>query len=326
MKKLDWNKINQTEKFPSKADQPLAGKVKSKKVTLVVGPIHVSRKRINQIISKESDSSVIFGVLKDEWVPGLENCLQFSPLNEDELQRAIKLSGNVTVLSHFHKDVKYIIKEMQPGKVIFINGSWKGQIHYTSMYWKAIDVGARIELTSPFASEREAKRFEKSVSDKLNSQMKKLGKKRNDYAAKELLQMTEYVAKCSWDWIGQIGAVLAKKGKVLATGFNRVLPYQAYQMHEGSIRERLQIPAQEMIETQLTNHAECEVLEEVREKKLNIAGATLYINMFPCPVCAKILARTDIREIIYSQDHNLGNDIGYKILQMSGKKLKRLVL
>jgi len=237
------------------------------------------------------------------------------------LKRAADSAERLAGMKHFHKDAKYIIRELKPKKVLFVNGSWKGQIHYTSMYWEAVNNYIKVELISPFASDLEAKSWERKASIDITT----LYKKTKKYTDKELLEIAHQVSKASWDWIGQVGAVLARNGRILSLGYNRVVPYQAYQMHFGSIRERLFTPAQEMIETQMTNHAECEILETVRREKINLKNSTLYINMFPCPVCAKMLARSEILGIVYSHDHNLEHDFGYKCLLACGKKLKRIV-
>jgi len=140
---------------------------------------------------------------------------------------------------------------------------------------------------------------------------------------KKLVEGTRHIA--NGDLKHQVDIAGSDEIGELAVAFNRVVPYQAYQMHFGSIREKNHIPAQEMLETQLTNHAEVEILELARRQRINLKGATFYINIFPCPICAKMLSRTEINGITYSQDHNLGNDIGYKVLKISGKKIKRVV-
>ena len=158
------------------------------------------------------------------------------------------------------------------------------------------------------------------------SNIRKLFSERKRYTDEEIMSLAYGISRFSWDWIGQIGAILARNGIIKAFAWNRVLPYEAYQMHEGAPREKLQIPSQEMIETHLTNHAECEILEMCRRKKISMKDAFLYINIFPCPICAKNLSRTDIKGIIYAHDHNLSNDIGYKVLKASGKVFKRLLI
>lgn len=313
---LDWNKLRDK-------DKKKLSEVKS--IAFIAGPVCVSKRRIKQIVADLAGARLLFGCLKDEGIPDLEGSLHFQPLELKELTKALDKKLNVSILCHFHKDIKHIIKELKPSKVLFVNGSWKGQIHYRSEYWKAVDVGAKIELISPFMSDREAKNYERRAKSGERG-AKQLYKKRERYSDEQLIELAWEIRKFSWDWIGQIGAVLARKGKVLAVAWNRVLPYEAYQMHVGSPREAKQIPSQEMLETQLTNHAECEILEIARRNNINLNGTSIYINLFPCPICAKNLSRTEIERIVYSQDHNLGNDIGYKILEMSGKKIKRIVV
>lgn len=313
MKSLDWNKL-------SDKDKKLISK---KSITYILGPVNMSVKRIRSIYHAQK-GYILFGCLKDEEIPGLEGSCQFAPLQLKRLTQAFKTIKKVDILEHFHKDARYIIKELKPQKVLFVNGSWSGPIHYKSMYWKAIDAGAKIDLISPFKDEREAKRYEKKMITENYEQ--DMFSERKRYSDRDIMDLTFRISRFSWDWIGQIGAILARDGIIKAFAWNRVLPYEAYQMHEGAPREKMQIPSQEMIETHLTNHAECEILEICRRKKISMKDAFLYINIFPCPICAKNLSRTDIKGIVYAHDHNLANDIGYKALKASGKVLKRLVI
>ena len=315
MRILDWNKLTDKRKKEIK---------ECKNRVYIMGPVDMSKERVMQL-AKLYKGNIIFGCLKDDEIPDLESSFQFMPLKLIKLIDILKNNKDISILKHFHKDTKYIIKELEPLRVVFINGSWAGLIHYNSFYWAAVDRNAKIELISPFVNEKEALGYQKGIY-KSRISHNKLYVKNKKYKQEDLMKLTFKISKYSWDWVGQIGTILVKKGRILAATWNRVLPYEAYQMHFGSIREKKQIPSQEMIETHLTNHAECEILETARRERINIKGSSLFINIFPCPVCARVLSRTEIKEIVYTHDHNLSNDIGYKILEMSGKRIKRLVV
>lgn len=308
---IDWNRIKKAQK----------SNLRDLKIVFVAGSICVSMERVKEIVSSVPGDRLVFGVLKDEWIPGLEGSLHFKPMQLLEIE-AMKSSIQLFVLHYFYKDLKYIIKALNPQKILFVNGSWSGQLHYQEFYWTALKRGIDIELVSPFIDETEASNYEESIC----GSYKKLYQKNKKYSDDEIFGIIETQRQRSWDWIGQTACALVQKQKILALAHNRVMPYQAYQLHEGSIREQLQTPAQEMIETQLTNHAEVELVLECLRSGIDMSNSSLYINMFPCPVCAKMLARTEISEILYRQDHNLGNDIGYRILEKSGKSLRRMVM
>ena len=313
---VDWNKLNEKDK----------ALLARHKITFIAGSISLTKKRIQELYKTYSNQFLLFGCLKDDEIPGLEDSLQFTPLRYENLEKFLSQSKRkcVEILRYFYKDCKYIIQELKPSQVIFINGSWSGQIHYRSEYWEALNCGAKVTLVSPFQDESDAHTFEQKIYK--STQKQKLFKYNHHYSDTELMEICTHVSIRSWDWIGQIGALLIKDHNIVLSAHNRVLPYEAYQMFAGSIREKKFTPAQEVIETQLTNHAECEILEYARREHTDLKGTSLYINIFPCPVCAKILARTDIKEIVYTFDHNLGNDIGYKILEKCGKKLKRVMI
>ena len=50
----------------------------------------------------------------------------------------------------------------------------------------------------------------------------------------------------------------------------------------------------------------------------------MFINLMPCPTCARMLAMTDIEEFVYSIDHSDGYAV--KMLEAAGKKVRRVVV
>lgn len=312
MKIHHWNKLNDKEKEV----------LKRQKVILVAGPIDITRKRIVEIINLyKSEENVLFGCLESRYIDGFEDSLQFKSLTLERLARVKEVKK---VMCYFQKDLKYIIRELKPKVIIFVNGSWQGQIHYRKDYWEAVGIKSEIKLISPFSSEKEAINYSIKIQRQYDSS--KLFKNSHKYSDAEIFQILEKKRKESWDWIGQPTAALVKNGEILALAHNRVVPYESYQMHFGSLRELMQTPAQEMMETQMTNHAETELMEIARRLSIKLQGVALYASIFPCPICAKMISRTPIKRIVYSQDHNLGNTFGYKVLEKSGVKLKRVVL
>jgi len=57
-------------------------------------------------------------------------------------------------------------------------------------------------------------------------------------------------------------------------------------------------------------------------EKIDLAGTSLYINLLPCPICARMLVRSPIGTIVYQHDHSDG--YGFKLLKQAGEKVKRL--
>ncbi|MEA3357640.1 MAG: deaminase [Patescibacteria group bacterium] len=319
MTKLTWHKLNDKTKSQIRKIRPL---------TFIPGPIHVDPKRIHEIVEENTrDSTLIFGLLAEEWIPGFENCEQFKTLTYDNLAKSIPEQNQkkLAILNHQFNHIKYILRELKPDKVVWINGSWKNVIHYQSEYWEAIGIDAQIELISPFSSERSAKYRATQVTHKNNSEIKRLVsqfKKTQPHKHEQILSLCHEVSKLSWDWNGQTGAAIARDGKILAYSHNAVLPYESAMMHEGAIREKMHTPIGQYLEYFQTNHAETRAITQLCGQKQSLENTDLYTTKFPCPFCARIIADSPIKRIFYSGEYT--NNLGYETLKRAGKKLAKI--
>ncbi|HEC64155.1 MAG TPA: hypothetical protein ENI23_02545 [bacterium] len=313
---LDWNKLS-----------PARKKSLSKKPTLtfIAGPREISKVRAKQLIEKygTEENYLLFGVLKDNYIPELE-FPQFRSMKGDVVLRAVEKLGEIgmgklRILNHRHEDTAYIISELKPKKVIFINGSYKRAIHLRQEYWKALDAGAEVIMESVFINDSEAKRYFQKIEKRKS---KKEFDKYKVYTDKEILKLAEETSANSFDWIYPIGAVLGENGKPKILAHNAVLPYETYSALKGSIREKNKSPAGDQNHYD-TNHAEMEILERAREKRIGLRGKTLYINVFPCSTCCRILSRTELSRVVYSLEHS--SNYGIKLLKESGVKVEKIV-
>jgi len=111
--------------------------------------------------------------------------------------------------------------------------------------------------------------------------------------------------------------------KVLASGFNLVVPFQTYAMHHGAAREINFSPPNDLNHYDAV-HAEVDLLIQAQKQGIDLEGTSLFINLLPCPTCARMLAETDIAEIIYQIDHSDGYAV--KLLEQAGKTIRRIVI
>ena len=61
----------------------------------------------------------------------------------------------------------------------------------------------------------------------------------------------------------------------------------------------------------------------------SVEGARLYVTLFPCHECAKLIAAKKVKEVVYHSDKYLGsegNRIAKKIFALSGVKYRQLSL
>ncbi len=74
-------------------------------------------------------------------------------------------------------------------------------------------------------------------------------------------------------------------------------------------------------------HAELNSI--LNSNEMNLHGCTMYVALFPCNECAKLIIQSGISEVIYLSDKYADEDIfkaSRKMLEMTGVKLKKLEL
>ncbi len=316
VKILDWNKLSPDKK------KSVAGK---KNLVFISGGREMSEQRVKNLIEKygTDQNYLLFGVLKNPFIPEME-FPQFKSLEMKVVSKVIDSigeigMGKIRILNHRHEDIQYAILELKPKKVVFINGSSKRAIHLLTEFWKAMEIGAQIIMESPFMDEEEGLRYERKV--KRNKAYKVKIDKFKIYTEKEMLALAEKTSVRSFDWIFPNGAVLAENGKPVILAHNAVLPFETYSAVYGSQREINKSPAGDQNHYD-TNHAEIEIIEQARRKRIGLRGKTLYVTTFPCPTCSRILSRTELSRIVYSLPYP--DNYGQNLLTRSGIKLEQV--
>jgi dCMP deaminase len=311
LKSLNWQQLKTKDKQQLNQQRPI----------FVLGARDISQKRIQQLNQKlAAKRPVVWGCLTDDYIPGLEDSPQFKSLTLAKLKNSLKQQKTVGVLNYPQRYAKYILKEINWSAVIAIHGSWHKAFHYRPEYYVISQKQLPYKLVSSFVDETEAKKYFTKIESELPSVGFKPNKK---YTDEELLEFAARRARHSFDYTFQTGAVLAKDGRVLAAAHNRVLPYETYMLHKGASKEKHLAPPHDLNYFD-TNHAEVELILTALDQGLDLTNSSLYINLLPCPICARMLARTPIKEIIYQHDHSQG--YGLKLLTQAGKTLRRIAI
>ncbi|TDA69752.1 MAG: cytidine deaminase [Clostridia bacterium] len=111
------------------------------------------------------------------------------------------------------------------------------------------------------------------------------------------MQIAFTVARRSTCLRRQVGALLVRDRRILATGYNGAPTGLAHCSQVGCLREELGVPAGERHELCRGLHAEQNAVIQAAIYGVSIAGATAYITHAPCSVCAKILVNARIEKI-----------------------------
>jgi dCMP deaminase len=101
----------------------------------------------------------------------------------------------------------------------------------------------------------------------------------------------------------QVGAVVVKDKRVLATGYNGSPKGTAHCEDLGCIRDQMHIPSGTRHELCRGVHAEQNAVAQAAYFGTSIKDATIYTTTFPCSMCAKILINAGIAEVVYCDSY-----------------------
>jgi len=101
----------------------------------------------------------------------------------------------------------------------------------------------------------------------------------------------------------QIGALVVRDKRILATGYNGVPSGIRHCSEVGCLRDQLGIPSGERHELCRGLHAEQNAVIQAARAGTPIDGSTVYCTHQPCIVCAKILINAGIKEIVFAGDY-----------------------
>lgn len=87
----------------------------------------------------------------------------------------------------------------------------------------------------------------------------------------------------------KVGAVLARDGRILATGYNGTISGMpnSCECKDGTTSE-------------FTLHAEQNIITFCAKNGISTNGTTLYLTHSPCKQCSKLIAQSGIAEVIYT--------------------------
>jgi dCMP deaminase len=96
----------------------------------------------------------------------------------------------------------------------------------------------------------------------------------------------------------EVGAVIVKNKRMLATGYNGAPSGMEHCLEIGCMRDALKIPSGERHELCRGLHAEQNAIIQASLYGISVKDSTIYITNQPCIICAKMLINAGIREIV----------------------------
>lgn len=293
------------------------------KATFIAAPRELSEARFKQLVKQYlPKGNIVLGLSTEQYVKGFEDQPHFKTLQKGTVQKTIDAVNNASpykiyTLEYSQSEIQYILDKLKFTRIVLVNGSWLHAFHTRPEYYIIARKHIPYELVSPFSSEDEAKNAVINFTFEIPD---------GPLSAQQMLALAQESAKRSYDYMFQTGAVVGvKKGAgyqpIIAT-YNQVVPYETFALHHGASREVHFSPPNDLNHYD-TTHAEIDIIIRAQRNGLSLKNTTLFINLMPCPTCARALALTDVAEIIYQIDHS--NGYAVDLLQRAGKTITRVV-
>ncbi|MDO8436028.1 MAG: deaminase [bacterium] len=121
----------------------------------------------------------------------------------------------------------------------------------------------------------------------------------------------------SSDWWRHIGAVLVKDEKIILYGNNKDIPSDHTPYQVGEVRDFFMPGERQDLASAI--HAEQKIIAEAAKNGISVKGLSLYATTFPCPVCAKLIACSGIKNLFFAEGGS--NFDAKKVLESAGVKI-----
>lgn len=117
----------------------------------------------------------------------------------------------------------------------------------------------------------------------------------------------------------QVGALIVKDKRILATGYNGAPMGSKHCDEIGCLREEMNIPSGERHELCRAIHAEQNAIIQAAYSGISINEATMFVTTQPCVLCAKMIVNAGIKKVIYKGDYP--DKIAIDFLQEAGVRV-----
>ncbi len=101
----------------------------------------------------------------------------------------------------------------------------------------------------------------------------------------------------------QVGAVLVRDKRIIATGYNGAPANTSHCLDIGCLREKMGIPSGQRHEICRGLHAEQNAIIQAALHGVSVEGSTLYCTNLPCLICTKMLINARIVKIYYREGY-----------------------
>lgn len=135
------------------------------------------------------------------------------------------------------------------------------------------------------------------------------------------MNMVEIVKTRSTCLRRQVGAIIVKDKRMLASGYNGAPSGVRHCDEVGCLREQMHIPSGQRQELCRAIHAEQNAIAQAAMMGISVKDATIYITTQPCAICAKMIINAGITRIVYKGDYP--DQLAMDLLREAGIEVAR---
>ncbi len=140
---------------------------------------------------------------------------------------------------------------------------------------------------------------------------------------KRFMQMAKLVGTWSTCVRRNVGAVIVRDKRIIATGYNGAPA--GVESCEGKgycLRDKMGIASGTHAEYCYATHAEQNAIVQAAKLGISVDGATIYITHRPCGICTKLIINSGIKRIVYGEHYP--DDFSMEILNQTDIEIDHL--
>lgn len=272
-----------------------------KKIVLLYLPVlHEGYLRFFKRHSKEADNLYILGdrILKKFGYQGKE-IRAIEPTKIRTLVRALDIFSNVYILTPRNakslanlKNCQIVTPNEQISRSVIVKYLPRSKVIYDSWFLRWDE--SSVLLSNVPRGTKSSRPFDRKI-----------------------IKIIKDEGQQSSDWWRQVGAALVKNGKIVLKAHNTHLPSEYTPYIYGDPRDYIE--AGKMSELCSAIHAEQKIIAEAAKLGISLKGTCIYTTVFPCPVCAKLIAYSGIKRCYFVSGH--ASLDGQKVLEERGVEI-----
>ncbi len=135
------------------------------------------------------------------------------------------------------------------------------------------------------------------------------------------MELARIVATRSTCLRHDVGAVLVRNKRILATGYNGAPRQMTHCLEVGCIRDKLGIASGTRAEICRAVHAEQNAIIQCAVYGVSSEESTIYVTHQPCTICTKILINAGVKRIVYDKPYP--DEFAQQLLKETGVKLEQ---